>query len=284
MTRAPGIYPAFDAAEYHQDPCPTPSLSASLAKIILAQSPAHARLAHPRLNPSFVPSGFRADKDRDIGTAFHSMMLGVGRDVQVILADDWRTKDAKEQRDEALAAGKVPLLEKHYVVAQAMVDAASHQLVERGFGTAFDTGSAETAVIARVGPDWFRALIDWYTPTALYDYKTTGNSAAPDDVARKMVADGWPIQAAMQEFILNVLEPEFAGRREHLFVVQENYEPYALTVVKMSEAAMTWGRNRLRQALGTWSFCMESGTWPAYPLDTLTPEIPAWLMGKEMSP
>lgn len=280
MTR-PGIYPAFDAAKYHADPCPTPSLSASLAKIILNQSPAHARLAHPRLNPDFVPSEYRADADRDIGTAFHSMMLGVGRDVHIVLADDWRTKDAKEQRDEAISAGKTPLLEKHYIVAQAMVEAASHQLVERGYGTAFDTGSAETAVICSVGPDWFRALIDWYTPTRLWDYKTTGNSAAPVDVGRKMVTDGWPIQAAMQDYILNVVDPDTAGRREHMFVVQENYAPYALTVVKMTEAAMTWGRRRVAEAVATWSECMATNRWPAYPLDTLTPEIPTWAMRGE---
>lgn len=280
MTRAPGIYPAFDAAEYHADPCPSPSLSASIAKIILAQSPAHAALAHPRLNPAFVPSDFRADKDRDIGTAFHSMMLGVGRDVHIVLADDWRTKDAKEQRDEALASGKTPLLEKHYVVAQQMVEAASHQLVERGFGEAFNAGSAETAVMCSIGPDWFRSLIDWYTPTRLWDYKTTGQSAAPDDVARKMFADGWPIQAAMHEFILNRLDPGNAGRREHLFVVQENYEPYALTVVKVGESAMTWGRNRLARAIGIWSECMALGEWPAYPHDVVTPAPPPWMMAE----
>ena len=35
--------------EYHADPCPAPSLSRSIAKLLVERSPAHAYAAHPRL-------------------------------------------------------------------------------------------------------------------------------------------------------------------------------------------------------------------------------------------
>jgi hypothetical protein len=277
-TFKPGIYPSLSSEEYFADPCPVPSLTQSIAKILLAKSPAHAALSHPRLNPNYAKREYKADRDRDLGSAFHSMFLDRGREIHVVMADDWRTKDARAERDGAAASGKLPILEKDYAVVQAAIDAAATQLVDRGFGPAFDLGSPETAVICSVGPDWFRSLIDWYTPTRIFDYKLTGMSAAPEDVGRKMFADGWPIQAAMHEFILNRLDPDTAGRREHLFVVQENYEPYALTVVKVGESAMTWGRNRLARAIGIWSECMASGVWPAYPHEVVTPTPPPWMM------
>ncbi len=237
MTR-PGIYPAFDAAEYHADPCPTPSLSASLAKIILAQSPAHARLKHPKLNPRLRTGDEKHDNDREIGSAYHAMFLGQGAEVVTIEASDWKKPSIRDERDALQSEGKIVLLAHQADTVTAMIEAASHQLVDRGYGTAFDAGSAETCLICSVGPDWFRRLVDWYTPTMIWDAKTTGASAAPDEVSRLMFSQGWPIDAAMTDFILNVIDPETAGRREYLYMIQENYAPYALTVVRMSEAAM----------------------------------------------
>jgi hypothetical protein len=44
-------------------------------------------------------------------------------------------------------------------------------------------------------------MIDWLSDDRLIfaDYKTTDESAAPAALARKMVNDGWHIQAAMGE-------------------------------------------------------------------------------------
>jgi hypothetical protein len=47
----PGIYLDVAANDYHADPCPAPSFTQSIAKVLLEKSPAHARLAHPRLCP-----------------------------------------------------------------------------------------------------------------------------------------------------------------------------------------------------------------------------------------
>lgn len=38
------------SAEYHADPAPEPSLSATLAKLLISRSPRHAWMASPRLN------------------------------------------------------------------------------------------------------------------------------------------------------------------------------------------------------------------------------------------
>jgi len=50
----PGVYDIPDK-EYHADPCPVPSLSSTLARTLLNQSPLHAWTKHPRLNPDHEP-------------------------------------------------------------------------------------------------------------------------------------------------------------------------------------------------------------------------------------
>ena len=49
------IHTDISAEAYHADPAPEPSLSSSVAKILVNLSPAHARIAHPRLNPDYRP-------------------------------------------------------------------------------------------------------------------------------------------------------------------------------------------------------------------------------------
>jgi len=132
-------------------------------------------------------------------------------------------------------------------------------------------------------PYWLRCMIDWLPHrTRLWDLKTTGRSAAPDELWRQLVDADWPIQAAMHERILDYLHPEDAGRREHRFVVVENEPPYALSVVRMTEANMTIGRAQLDRAEVIWATCMAAGRWPAYPLTDQNLEYPQWKMKAEM--
>jgi len=50
----PGIYRDFSEAAYNLDPCPSPSLSQSICKVMLDQSAQHAMLEHPRLAPLLI--------------------------------------------------------------------------------------------------------------------------------------------------------------------------------------------------------------------------------------
>jgi hypothetical protein len=125
-------------------------------------------------------------------------------------------------------------------------------------------------------------MIDWLSNDhrRVWDYKTTAQSAAPDELGRKLASDGWPIQAAFQELILDVLDPDSTGRRQHFFIVQENYQPWALSVVRLTEAHMTYGRRMVNRALVAWCHCVASGKWPGYPSEVQSPEMPSWLLSK----
>src|SRR3979411_2799004 len=89
IARAPGsrlpvgLHFDVQAADYHADPCERPSLSSSIAKILIEKTPRHAWTAHPWLNPNFVP---KQDSKFDLGSAVHELMLGKGVGYTVIEA------------------------------------------------------------------------------------------------------------------------------------------------------------------------------------------------------
>jgi hypothetical protein len=275
-----GIYVDFDEAAYFRDPCPEPSLTQSIAKILIDQSPAHAKLEHPRLTPR-VAEKEPYVRAKAIGNAAHKIMTGRGRELAIAKFDNFKSGKAQEFRDEQAAAGKLVVLADDVETAHKMIFAAHGQLEALGMMHAFNTiqspKSGEVVIAAKVDGIWLRSLVDWvHTTVELFDYKSTGMSVAPHAVPAMMASAGWPIQAAMQERILDLIDPDNAGRRKFYFVAQENYEPYALTVHLMTEGTMTMGRKMLTHAESIWRACMEIGEWPLYPAIVHTPEFPGW--------
>lgn len=273
----PGIYTDMSAADYFADPCPDPSLTQSLAKLLLDRSPLHAWYASPKLNPRFE----RDEATRfDLGNAAHWHLIGRGKDMVVIEAPDWRTKDAKAARDAAVEAGKSPVLREQFDRAGDMAEAALNQLAALGLVDEWrpEVGHGEAVIANREGDIWLRAMIDWlpHHKRVVWDYKSTRASAAPHAVSARMGDTGWHIQAAMHERLLNAIDPDNAGRRRHLFVCQECDEPYALTVSEISEASLTIGRMQIQHAINLWARCVAENRWPGYPQEITAPELPPW--------
>jgi hypothetical protein len=287
----PGLYREFSTEAYFADPTPAPSLSQSLAKILLEQSPLHAYQAHPRLN---VPTAEeddaeKYDKAKAIGNAAHALMLDRGKTMAVGEFDNWMKKEAKAFKADAIAAGQEPILRKHFETAGLMVDAAIEQLCKiHGCQNAFTHGDAEVVIAAEENGIWLRSMLDWITPDLreVWDLKTSGMSASPYATGRLMANAGWHIQAAFHERILDAIDPKGAGRRKFYYVAQENEPPYALTVNEIGEAALTIGRKQVDYAVKLWRHCITKGIWPAYPNRIIRPELPAYFenawLGREV--
>ena len=278
----PGIFANMSIRDYFADPCPTPSLTQSIAKILIDKSPRHAWAAHPRLNPEW-----EADEPTKfiMGNAAHWHLIGRGKDVVVVEQDSWRSNAAKEAREKALAAGKIAVLREQFDRAGDMAEAALDQLSDLGLIDDWNpkNGAGEVVLAWREpGGFWYRTMIDWLPKHCgvIYDYKTTEASASPQKLPSKMADDGWCIQAAMHERGLNVLDLNNVGRRKHRFVCQECEYPYALTVTEITEAPMTIGRKMLAYADERWRICLDAGThreaWPGYGVDIQRPEMPSW--------
>jgi hypothetical protein len=288
----PGIYRDFDTAAYFADPCPVPSFTQSLAKVLIEQSPLHAYQARPRLalQTADEDEGEAYDKAKAIGNAAHAVMLDRGKTLAIGDFGNWRTGAAKAFRAAAFEDGKEPILRKHYNTAGEMVETALDQLGRiPGCENAFANGDAEVVIASCERGFWLRSMIDWITPDLreVWDYKTSGKSASPYATGRLMSEAGWHIQAAMHERILDAIDPKNAGRRKFYYVAQENEPPYALTVNEIVEAAMTIGRKQVAYAIRMWSYCLTKDVWPAYPPRIIRPELPGWAenawLGRELS-
>jgi hypothetical protein len=266
----------MSAADYHADPCPAPALSQSCVKTLLDRSPWHAWHNHPRLNPLFErdePTKF------DVGNVAHKLMLGRGKEIASLPFDDWRTKDAKAAREDAIGSGHIACLEHQFDRATDMVVAARAQLKDRGLGSLFDMdGDAELVMCWDEGGTWFKQMLDWRSSASgiIADYKTTELSIAPQNLGKMMVNAGWHIQAGMAARGLDVLDPPTEGLRQYLFVVQEAFEPYVLCVVGISGGPMTVARKSIDMAVTIWRHCIATQTWPGYPEEILEPELPGW--------
>lgn len=267
MTLAPGIHLDIPSAEYFSDPCVVPSLTQSIASVLLERSPRHAALRHPRLNPAWEPY---EDTKFNIGNAAHKLLIGRGKELVIVEADDWRTKAAKEARDQAHSDGNVAILAHQHVTARAMADSFREQIMtipecapafSPGFG-----GHGEVVIIAEYEGVMLRSMVDWMRDTThLDDLKTTAMSASPENLPFRMMDGEWALQAAIQERILDVLDPANAGRRHHFFYLQENDDPYEVSVAELPESTMSKGRMLLDMAINVWRDCMKNNRWPGYP-------------------
>lgn len=278
----PGIFRDFDVSAYHADPCPWPSFSQSIGKVLLDHSPLHAATEHPRLKQreqeNEEAGAEKYDKARAIGDAAHKLMIGRGKTLAVGDFDSWRTDAGKKFRANAERDGQTPILAKHMATATRIVVEARTLLSKHEERDCFQNGSGEVVLAWQENGLWFRCLVDWLRNDRLTadDYKTTGMSVAEHVLGMRAVDGGWDIQAAMIERGLDVLDPENAGRRRIRFVAQEQEPPFALNVMRMTEHWLTMGRKKLQHAIDIWSACMASGKWPGYAPYTVTPEYPGY--------
>jgi hypothetical protein len=231
----------IDAADYHDDPCEQPSLSASIAAILCTQTPAHAWVAHPRLNPHFER---HEEQKFDVGTAAHSLLLEGESAVRVVYADDWRTKEAKELRDEARAHNQIPLLEKHWAAVQAMAAAVRTQL-ERvdAVPPLFTDGKPEQTLVWEEAGVTCRARLDWLRDDyqAADDLKTTSRTANPEQWARSLFGSGRDVQAAFYRRGIRAVTGVDADFR---YCIVETYPPFALSVVSLARPHSRWPTRR----------------------------------------
>lgn len=276
----PGAY-LIDVDEYHRDPTPGPALSQSIVKVLLDSSPAHARIEHPKLAPVSDDDDEereKYDKAKAIGDCAHRLLIGRGKELAVGPFKNWASKEAKAFRDNAEAMGQTIILEKHYDQALAVSKAARASLDLSGFKEAFREGEGEIAVVSIEDGVWLKALADWSEPgfLRLHDYKTSGLSAHEAAIPALLSDAEWGVQAAMQERILDAIDPDNAGRRKFFFHLQENYAPFAMRSVELTEAAISLGRRKVAAAIQIWRKCIETDTWPAYPREVLHGSHTSW--------
>jgi hypothetical protein len=229
----------------------TDALSNSGIKEIL-KSPAHFR--HWTDNPKKSTSAFR------IGHGFHAYMQNMERD-DVLTFTETKTFDSKAGAAflEAYPDHICLTLEEKMKVSE-MVNAMHRnpKLI-----SILDSCRKEVEIYGReeteFGPIQTKAMLDAVSATAIYDYKTTDESAREFPWTAKKYR--YDIQAAWYQdraFIADGIQRDF------YFIVVEKNPPFGILVYQAGELFIQSGRDSARRASNIYAGCKALNLWPAY--------------------
>lgn len=292
LVQGPGYY-TMGEEQYHADPAPKPSLSASIATILITDTPADARYAHKRLTPtaSLPPheQEMRRKKDEektfDQGNVSHMLLLGQEEAIEVLPFDNWMTKAAKEARTEAFENGLQPCLERVFDIGASMSTAARRQLADdpENFD-AFDptAGDSELTVLwqeqTAPGKMWMRAKMDRLMKCRrrIYDYKTFAPGAEPDGFVKYLFREGRDIQDPFYSRGVASVEGVAWDQVTFKWIVQCPKPPYILSTIELMHDAdvpedqrmegshRSFSAERAQWAIDEWARCASTGEWLGY--------------------
>lgn len=278
----PGVYQMTEE-QYHADPCVKPSVSASLIKVGLpggrkGGSPLHMKWAHPKLTPK--PPEPDAVNKYDMGSTFHSLILGAGAELVIVDAKAWTKNADKEAREEAYKAGKQPVLIGQYQRALAMRDAARHQMHHwPELAEAMKNGVPELVLVwiedTPSGPVYCRCKLDWIPAEGDFfpDWKSTDGSAAPESYGRIMFDTGADVQDA---FYRRGIEKVLHRRCQLIFAAVETAEPHAMMVHAVNNPSFAMAERKVRWGINAFAMCLARGYWPGYPGELAWQDAPPW--------
>lgn len=264
----PGVYD-ITAAQYHADPVPGGSLSASGARKLLP--PNCPALFHYELTHRPTPTD-----DMTFGSAVHKLILGAGAAIREVEADSWRTNAAKAAKKAAHETGLIPLLTDDYADAKVVADSVrKHPLAAKLLTPV--SGLPERTLVWRDEETgvWCRAMLDWL-PTAgriAVDVKTCA-SASPDKISRAVHDYGYHIQAA--HYLDGMRALGLHDNPAMAFVFVEKNPPHLVNVAQLNHLALEAGAHYARQARLIYAECKAKGEWPGYGHDIELIELPPW--------
>jgi hypothetical protein len=269
----PGIFSALPMAAYLDEQ----AFSAGLAQTLLDKSPLHAWTESP-----WNPDRVRDDNSTaDIGTFSHACLLEGGTSSLVVVdAPDWRTKAAQQARDDARAAGKLPILERKVSEVWTMVKAAQAFVASSEIAGVFSTGEAESTIIFDVDDMRCKVRPDWLTADRriCLSFKTTPGSAAPDSWIRTQLP-GYDTGIVLYERGVRSIA-DMHGDCRVVTLVQEQKPPYSCSLIGLAPAWQALAKAKLSVALATWKSCLEAGKWPAYSPRIHWAEPRAWMLAE----
>ncbi len=273
------ILPKLPIADYVLDKvmATVPTLSSSIAHLMLSRSPAHAREVHPKLNPAWLPDESR---DFDLGIACHCVLLE-GKTLSPLPFDNYRTKAAQTARDNILAVGGIPVLSWQGEAVEKMCASTRTRMRASQDLESVDVTKLqpEATIVWQEGETWCRCRPDWLTPArdVIFSLKTAGN-AEPDAFMRgPLIAHSYDLQAA---FELAAVKAATGVDAHYVYVVVETDPPYACSLIGLSPEWRDFSHRKFRAAVQMWADCLASGVWPDYGDRIFYLDVPPWLQAR----
>jgi hypothetical protein len=264
-----GWHDDMPVSTYLADPCDVPSLSSSIASLIVSKSPWHAWRAHPKLG------NLRESSDeQDRGTVIHALVLGEFHRFDVLDVKDFRTNDAKAMRDSAVKRGLLPIKKTDYDACAADAADILDKLRTRYSIELADMAVERVAVWQEDGATC-RARLDAWDGQTIYDLKTT-RDASPVAIERAVRAYDYHVQQAAYVSAVEHIEPHLAGRVKFVFLFVEN-DTNEVVPVELDGGLAAIGVNRWRRAVDAWIRCIKANKWPGHaPREAIRVECSEW--------
>lgn len=275
--------------EYFDDPCEIASLNPSIAHEMIQHTALHAWQFHPKLGKQqLVEAGGDAEretKDKLAGKVIHRLLLQKGAEIDLLDFNDFRSNDAKNARDEAKAAGRVPVLRHQMDYFVAAYEVLREKLAVLGY--VFD-GESEVAIewdeAGASGPVRCRTRLDHLKRAgrAVWDLKKIV-SADPDTISRHIYNFGYHLKFAAHVSAVSKLLGCMADDIEYHLLFCEINPPYAVTPVDMRlcPSYRQLGLIDWDKAVMKWEQSLATNRWPEYCSAPIGVEPPAYVLKKE---
>lgn len=276
-----GLHAGVSHDLYHGDPCERPSLSASIAKVLVGRSPAHAWQQHPRYGNLRPPKDESEVTER--GSIVHAMLLGGGPVVETVPYRDWKKKHAQELRKAAREAGRLPVLAHKFA---EYTEAANTLRDNARLGTLVAEGLVETELVAVWESDGVlcRGRLDAWEGDALtiHDPKTC-EDARTASRGDNILRFGRDIQAAAYIEAVETINPLVAGRVRFRWHFLEVVPPFGVIEAEPTRVLLEHGRTRWERAKALWRRCQTDNDWPGYSESVLQIDPPPWAIQQEFT-
>lgn len=270
----PGLYPDVAEGAYHADPVAHEwgSLSSTGAKLLVPPS-------CPALFDWSRKHG-KHSKSMDDGTRVHALVTGKGEEHLVPLPfDNYRTKEAQQARDAAIAAGKVPTLPHEMDKAQAIAGAV---FADPEAGKLLATVSdAELSMFWQQDGIWCRGRLDllgWDDRPRAIDVKTTAD-ASPDGFAKSLASFRYDMQwrhyasglaACLSGYPGELTADDIAWS----WIAVQTVRPHLVMVYEPSADDRERADESLRIARETFAACSARGEWPKWSDSSMELSLP----------
>ena len=268
MITIPGLYPdlAYHSPIRHT---PTRALTYSGIKILVTETP-----------ENFIAPRTKKSEAMNFGSIVHALALDKGDKFQISPYSDYKTKDAREWRDEVIEQGDIPIKPADYAEAADMA-----KVIKRKIHVALDGAKYQTEVpfFWQEGETWCSGMADvWCEERSMViDPKVT--SRIHGEIARAHIYNqGWHLQSAWYRRGLEAIMPERAGRLVFANLLISPDEPYTSRLISVSEAWRHIGERECLRALRLFDQCMATDTWPGYPQEVEVLDAPVWAAMRAM--
>lgn len=276
---APGFYPEITCEQYFAEPCPAAALTNSGIRLLSPPGAAPAKFAYQHPAIGAEPEKAKDTASQYRGRLVHRLALGKGQDYAVSPYDEYRSNEAKEWRNDQIAAGIMPVKQKDFDAAEEMAAVARGRIAEACHGKPY-----QTEVVAAwqeemsQGPVWCRIMIDIWCPDLLLALDLKSFADASDIGLEKAFANGGCVtQHCFYKRGLEKLTAEH-GRVRFGFLVVESEPPYLTRLATPTGAYRHGAELEVRRSLAIFSDCLSRGEWPGYQEALVSP--PAWLLNR----